>query len=146
MANYAKINNGQIDVYPYSIGELRRANPNTSFPDSISDEILTEYGVVVIVDHPAPSYDRETQKVEQATVPVLENGSWVIGWSIVNFTADELAEKVADLKTQQQTKRQAAYYTEADPLFFMSQRGEATVEEWQAKVAEIKARFPYPAA
>jgi hypothetical protein len=37
-----------------------------------------------------------------------------------------------------------AYQQEADPLFFMSQRGEATVEEWQAKVAEIKARYPYP--
>jgi hypothetical protein len=47
---------------------------------------------------------------------------------------------------EQLDKRAAAYNTEADPLFFMSQRGEATLEEWQAKVAEIKARFPYPEA
>jgi hypothetical protein len=39
-------------------------------------------------------------------------------------------------------KRQQAYITEADPLFFKAQRGEATMEEWQAKVAEIKTRFP----
>lgn len=39
-------------------------------------------------------------------------------------------------------KRRAAYINEADPLFFMAQRGEATMEEWQAKIAEIKARFP----
>jgi len=45
---------------------------------------------------------------------------------------------------QQKVARAEAYNTEADPLFFMSQRGEATLEEWQAKVAEIKARFPYP--
>jgi hypothetical protein len=38
--------------------------------------------------------------------------------------------------------RRAAYIAEADPLFFKAQRGEATMEEWQAKVAEIKARFP----
>jgi hypothetical protein len=38
--------------------------------------------------------------------------------------------------------RQQAYIAEADPLFFKAQRGEATMEEWQAKVAEIKARFP----
>jgi hypothetical protein len=38
--------------------------------------------------------------------------------------------------------RRAAYITEADPLFFKAQRGEATMEEWQAKVAEIKQRFP----
>lgn len=48
-------------------------------------------------------------------------------------------------KAEQEAKRKAAYTSEADPLFFMSQRGEATTEEWTAKVAEIKARFPYPA-
>ena len=38
--------------------------------------------------------------------------------------------------------RRAAYIAEADPLFFKAQRGEATMEDWQAKVAEIKSRFP----
>lgn len=38
--------------------------------------------------------------------------------------------------------RRNAYIAEADPLFFKAQRGEATMEEWQAKVAEIKSRFP----
>ena len=43
-----------------------------------------------------------------------------------------------------QKERQAAYRTESDPIFFMAQRGEATMAEWEAKVAEIKARYPYP--
>jgi hypothetical protein len=51
---------------------------------------------------------------------------------------------VVPTKAEQEAKRKAAYTAEADPLFFMSQRGEATVEEWQAKVAEIKGRYPYP--
>ena len=38
--------------------------------------------------------------------------------------------------------RRAAYAAEADPLFFKAQRGEATMAEWQAKVAEIKTRYP----
>jgi len=38
--------------------------------------------------------------------------------------------------------RRAAYIIEADPLFFKAQRGEATMDEWQAKVVEIKTRFP----
>lgn len=45
---------------------------------------------------------------------------------------------------QQQAARAEAYRNEADPMFFKAQRGEATVEEWQTKVAEIKVRFPYP--
>ena len=35
-----------------------------------------------------------------------------------------------------------AYVAEADPIFFKAQRGEATLEEWQSKIAEIRARFP----
>jgi len=41
-------------------------------------------------------------------------------------------------------QRKEAYTAEADPLFFKVQRGEATQEEWLAKIAEIKARFPRP--
>jgi hypothetical protein len=40
--------------------------------------------------------------------------------------------------------RSATYKIEADPLFFKSQRGEATKEEWEAKIEEIRARYPYP--
>lgn len=54
------------------------------------------------------------------------------------------APPVVSTKAEQEIKRREAYILEADPLFFMSQRGEATVEEWTAKVAEIKSRYPYP--
>lgn len=40
--------------------------------------------------------------------------------------------------------RAEAYRAESDPLFFKTQRGEATMDEWLAKIAEIKARFPNP--
>lgn len=43
-----------------------------------------------------------------------------------------------------QRNRAAAYAAETDPLFFKAQRGEATTEEWSAKVEEIRARYPYP--
>lgn len=46
------------------------------------------------------------------------------------------------IEAQIDAARLAAYQTESDPLFFKAQRGEATMEEWQAKVAEIKTRFP----
>ena len=45
-----------------------------------------------------------------------------------------------------EANRRAAYIAEADPLFFKAQRGEATVQEWQDKVAEIKTRYPKEAA
>lgn len=45
------------------------------------------------------------------------------------------AEQIAAL-------RKAAYQSEADPLFFKAQRGEASMDDWLAKVAEIRARYP----
>ena len=68
------------------------------------------------------------------------------------FSAEELEERAAwerDVLPNEQRKvaeegRINAYRAEADPLFFKSQRGEATTAEWEAKVAEIKARYPYP--
>ena len=70
------------------------------------------------------------------------------------LTAEEIAEREAYerdvlpvvLRQQAEQSRAAGYRSEADPLFFKAQRGEATTDEWTAKVAEIKARFPYPGA
>lgn len=55
-----------------------------------------------------------------------------------------LVEANAKRRKEMEVARAEAYRTESDPIFFMSQRGEATMEEWTAKVAEIKARYPYP--
>lgn len=58
----------------------------------------------------------------------------------------DIAEYVdpADPRAEIRAQRQAAFMAEADPLFFQAQRGEATMDEWWAKVAEIRARLPYP--
>jgi len=71
---------------------------------------------------------------------------------VVDLTAEEVAERetferdVLPIRQRKKAEanRAAAYAAEADPLFFKSQRGEATTAEWEAKVAEIKARYPYP--
>ena len=71
---------------------------------------------------------------------------------VIPLTPEEIAKREAWdrdelpllLRQQAERKRVAAYAAEADPLFFKSQRGEATTAEWEAKVAEIKARYPYP--
>lgn len=57
-----------------------------------------------------------------------------------------MAEAVAEKdRAVAEMNRQAAYQAEADPLYFGFQRGENTEQEWLDKVAEIRARYPYPA-
>jgi RES domain-containing protein len=59
-------------------------------------------------------------------------------------------DKAAVIVTQEQAyesarqSRASAYTTEADPLFFKVQRGEADQADYDAKIAEIRTRYPYP--
>jgi hypothetical protein len=54
-------------------------------------------------------------------------------------------EKLLQIELEKaQRERAAAYSTEADPLFFKVQRGEVPQEEWEAKIEEIRQRYPYP--
>lgn len=57
---------------------------------------------------------------------------------------DRAAVEAEAQRMEARQARAAAYAAEADPLFFKAQRGEATTEEWQFKVEEIRTRFPYP--
>ena len=72
------------------------------------------------------------------TVETVLTGAEADAWRAQFELTDE--EKLESARNS----RAAAYRLEADPLFFKAQRGEATTDEWTAKVAEIKARFPYP--
>lgn len=69
------------------------------------------------------------------------NGAWVV---VDPAPTPEPIEPLPPTKAEQEALRRAAYASESDPIFFMAQRGETTMEEWTAKVAEIKARYPYP--
>jgi adenylate kinase family enzyme len=68
--------------------------------------------------------------------------------SIVEVSDDYVNPKIVEQNriqfNKEQTERRAKAYTkESDPINFMYQRGEATQEEWLAKIAEIKNRFAY---
>lgn len=73
----------------------------------------------------------------------LTNGRWVVVEPEFKLPPEPIVQ-ATPTKAEQESMRRGAYAEEADPIFFMAQRGEATMAEWQAKVAEIKARFPYP--
>ena len=82
-------------------------------------------------------------------VVTIDDGAGAFDAQGNQVTVDEAAvtaeiQRLQPIKAVEQAERnrQVAYITEADPLFFKAQRGEATMEEWQAKVAEIKTRFP----
>ena len=86
---HVKITSGAVDTYPYSVGQLRRDNPNTSFPKQIPDDMLASYGVMPVTFADAPSIDERTQTVDQEAEPSLVSGAWIVGWTTSSKTAEE---------------------------------------------------------
>jgi len=75
-----------------------------------------------------------------------EHDTAQIGWSFdgTDFVAPVKPPEPPPTREQQEANRQAAYSTEADPIAMQMLRDEASMEEWLAKIEEIKVRFPYP--
>lgn len=79
---------------------------------------------------------------------VYENFVWLS--SDTQPSKEQCDQIIVDLKNKSildgiKRDRQAAYQIEADPLYFGWQRGENTEQAWLEKVADIRARYPYPA-
>jgi hypothetical protein len=54
--------------------------------------MLAEWGVYTVVYTDMPSIDDRTQKVEQEATPTLVDGSWTVGWTTSDKTAEEVQE------------------------------------------------------
>jgi len=61
-------------------------------------------------------------------------------------TPTEMTQYLDEVNSASRRARQAAYTTEADPLFFKYQRGEIAEKEWADKITEIRTRYPYRSA
>jgi hypothetical protein len=84
--------NQTVETYPYTIGDLRRDNPNTSFPRSPSDAVLAEWSVFPVVEQEQPVFNDATQNLTE-TNPTLVNGQWLQTWVIAEATPEEIAER-----------------------------------------------------
>ena len=142
---WAKVLDGVVVDYPYGFAELRRDNPNTSFPAEMSQEALSLWGIVSVEPRNPPDHDHLTQDCIRV-MPTLENGSWIEAWDITPVDEQEAANRKAQAAAAVESQRKSAYKEEADPLFFKWQAGEATEAEWRAKRQEIRDAHPYPEA
>lgn len=115
----------QVDEFGYLVGT------------TVADESPLEPGVFHI---PAGAVDIEPPSVPKGKRAKLVDGAFILE----DIPAPPAPTRDQLLKAAQDA-RAAAYKAEADPLFFKSQRGECTADDWKAKIAEIRARIPDPA-
>jgi len=76
---HVKLTNGQPSQFPYTVGQLRRDNPQTSFPKQVPDAVLAAYDVYPVQQVAAPVVDSKTHRVIQSVAQV--EGGWRQTWT-----------------------------------------------------------------
>ena len=99
---FAKLNNGQLEKYPYTIGMLRKDHFNVSFPKSIDDETLAVFGMVRVTPTPRPAEDH---RKDFSVIAEQINGAWVEKWVATNASAEEIAERTSNQERNVRAER-----------------------------------------
>lgn len=86
------------NTYPYSLGQLRVDNPGTSFPDSMPDERLADWGVFPVQPTPQPS--KQPSEVIEEVLPVEQGGKWTQQWAVRPATTDETNSQATEVRAQ----------------------------------------------
>lgn len=89
---FIKITNGTPEKY--TLGQLRRDNPNTSFPKNIPNELLASYDVYPYELGDRPTVDSLTHRIDEGTFEQVD-GSWVL-----QFVVTQLEQSVAESRVR----------------------------------------------
>lgn len=112
---FVKITNGQVEKFPFTIGDLRKSNPNVSFPRNIPTETLAQFGVYPVTIAPAPEFNSRTHRLVTQQ-PTLVNGAWTVTKSVVEKDQaqidNENAQKAADVRAQRDRLLTASDWTQ----------------------------------
>lgn len=101
---YVLAPNNVVEKYPYTLTDMIYDNPQTSFPETVTDEDAAVFNVFPVVETLKPIYDPITQNLVWVN-PVLEQSVWIQQWAVEQATPEEVAERQDQAK--QNNKAQA---------------------------------------
>lgn len=114
---HAKVNNGVVEKFPYSIDDLRKDHANVSFPNNVPDSSLKDYGMVPVHNTQFPKVDH-TKNVTEGT-PIFNEAAqrWERVWNVTNATAEEIAQRTAkqaaEIRAERNQKMADSDWTQA---------------------------------
>jgi hypothetical protein len=112
---YAKIVDGQVNKYPYSILELRKDNPQVSYPENPNEEVLNSLGIFSIVPENPPTYKQATQRCDRV-LPTFQNGRWVETWQISELSDIEKEQVKAQKEQEVRATRDGFLLSKVDSI------------------------------
>lgn len=110
---YVKITNNAVDTFPYSLKKLRADNPQTSFPASMTDAMMEDWGVypVTVSDKPSTAHN---EIAEQNSAPTLVNNVWTLGWTKRSLTTAETNREAERVRANRDGLLQDSDWTQAN--------------------------------
>lgn len=132
---YALIENGAVAKYPYTITDLRKDTPNTSFPNEVNPTSLEDMGLYVVYNT-TPLVVTNDQYLQEGT-PVYnaENQRWEQVWIVVEMTQEQIAER--DESYRQANKAQAESLLSATDWVELGDVSDPANPPWLTNKAEF---------
>jgi hypothetical protein len=104
---FAKIENGSVVQYPYTLEQMHSDNPDTSFPQNISVALHESFGVFKVDYEGAPEFDPLTHRIEHSSGPLLVDGKWMLTKTVVAKTQEQMDADAAGKSAQIRQERNA---------------------------------------
>lgn len=109
---YAKIFAGEAATFPYTDADLRRDNPNVSFPADLNDETRAEYGMVPVV-----AVDVPHGKISTGSTAELIEGVWTQVHTLEDRPLEDMkAEKRAAINAKLNAVLTGGYVVESGAM------------------------------
>ena len=102
---YAKIKDGSVEKYPYSITDLKQDNPNVSFPKVLDSTVLNSFGTYEVVTDSKPTYNSVTQIIIKKSTPELVSGTWTLKWETKDKPQEDIDQEKADEQNNIRSER-----------------------------------------
>lgn len=82
---------GGIKRFPYTLTDLRRDNPDVSFPKDLEAADPSQFGMYPVAGDP-PSFDADAEELIEQN-PTLVDGQWQRQWSVVSLSSEQVLER-----------------------------------------------------
>ena len=129
---YAKLDvSNNVEKYPYDLPDLRKDNPNVSFPISSlsSNDIRDKYKIVEVQNVIQP---KEENKLVVEGTPTLDGSNWKQTWTLVDLSAEQRSNAVREARLN-------AYGSAETQLEYLVENG---LDAFIARQNDIKAANP----
>lgn len=125
----------------YTLGQLRRDNPQTSFPKSIPDDLLASYDVYPYTRPSVPEYDNLAWRLIEDAFTQDAQGNWSLPYKLEALPLEDAQRNVRS--------RRDSLLAECDWVVIMhTEKGTNIPMEWEVYRQALRditeqAGFPY---